>query len=104
MQGSNMPSSSNEQRDQVTGIKRDASRGRCNVIPLTSKVGRESAEDDERSERPQTSHTTENIEKVSAPKLTFSPSRSEVTTGIPFTLTMYGFSYPKGDKGNKRFW
>ncbi|GFW85651.1 transposable element Tc1 transposase [Trichonephila clavipes] len=32
----------------------------------------------------------------------FSPSRSEVTADIPFTLTMSDFNYPKGDKGNKR--
>ncbi|GFX68293.1 hypothetical protein TNCV_2816681 [Trichonephila clavipes] len=28
----------------------------------------------------------------------FSPSRSEVPTDIPFTFTMSGFSYPKGEK------
>ncbi|GFX60368.1 hypothetical protein TNCV_4075901 [Trichonephila clavipes] len=35
--------------------------------------------------------------------VTFSPSRSEVTTDIPLTLTMSSVSYPKGDWGNKRF-
>ncbi|GFW80936.1 uncharacterized protein TNCV_3780151 [Trichonephila clavipes] len=30
---------------------------------------------------------------------TFSPSWSEVTKDIPFTLTMSSFSYPKGDTG-----
>ncbi|GFV35441.1 hypothetical protein TNCV_3204731 [Trichonephila clavipes] len=30
--------------------------------------------------------------------VTFSPSRSEVTTGIPFTDMMFGVSYLKGDK------
>ncbi|GFY30986.1 uncharacterized protein TNCV_1629591 [Trichonephila clavipes] len=34
-------------------------------------------------------------------RVTFSPSRSEVTTDIPFTVTISGFSYPKGDKSNK---
>ncbi|GFS63549.1 hypothetical protein TNCV_4611071 [Trichonephila clavipes] len=31
-------------------------------------------------------------------QVTLSSPRSEVTTDIPFTLTMFGFSYPKGDK------
>ncbi|GFW34804.1 hypothetical protein TNCV_697921 [Trichonephila clavipes] len=31
--------------------------------------------------------------------VTFSPFGSDVTKGIPFTLTMSGFSYPKGIKG-----
>ncbi|GFW51829.1 hypothetical protein TNCV_1187611 [Trichonephila clavipes] len=33
---------------------------------------------------------------------TFYPSRSEFTTDIPFTFTMSGVNYPKGDRGNKR--
>ncbi|GFY13626.1 hypothetical protein TNCV_4959961 [Trichonephila clavipes] len=39
-----------------------------------------------------------------SPPAAFSSSQNEVTTDISFTLTMSGFSYRKGEKGNKRFW
>ncbi|GFU76620.1 hypothetical protein TNCV_1272691 [Trichonephila clavipes] len=33
--------------------------------------------------------------------VTFSPSRSEVTTNIPSTSSMPGYSYPKGNNGSE---
>ncbi|GFT43403.1 hypothetical protein TNCV_4775311 [Trichonephila clavipes] len=36
-------------------------------------------------------------------KKTFSPSRREIASDIPFTLTMSGVSYPNGDGDGDRF-
>ncbi|GFT55552.1 uncharacterized protein TNCV_3320661 [Trichonephila clavipes] len=64
-----MASSAKEQKVQDKGFK--SSRTEPITLKIFSflkrfKEGRESVEDDKRSLRPQTSHTAENIEKVSA--------------------------------------